>query len=324
MLIASVTGRTLVALATIGTLAVGACTPATSPPAPTSAPATAPASAPKPTSMASPAGAASPAAAAPASPSAASPAAAKPALATGDVAVFAASSLTDAFREIGMEFERANPAAKITFNFGASTQLRTQLEQGARADVFASADQAQMDAAKRANVVVGQDRVFARNRLVVITPRDNPRAITAVRDLGSAGVKFVTTQPSVPIGQYTLDLLDKATQDAAYGSDFRQRVEANIVSREDNVRQVVAKVQLGEADAGVVYTTDVTPQVRDQLTQIAVPDPLQTIATYPIAVTQGANGTGGEAFVTYVLSPPGQEVLRKWGFLPRDAAAPAP
>jgi ABC-type Fe3+ transport system substrate-binding protein len=131
--------------------------------------------------------------------------------------------------------------------------------------------------------------------------------------------------------------------DPSYGSDFKAQVERNIVSREDNVRQVVAKVQLGEADAGIVYT-DVTPQVRDQLQQIAIPDPLQTIATYPIAVakganaaypiavSKGANAAGGEAFVSFVLGPSGQAILGKWGFLqlqlqlqvpPTDAQMPA-
>jgi molybdate transport system substrate-binding protein len=232
----------------------------------------------------------------------------------GEIVVFAASSLTDAFRELGQAFSAANPGTSVTFNFGASSQLATQLAQGARADVFASADQTQMDNAKKADAVAGQDRVFARNRLVVIVPRDNPQQISAVKDLARDGLKLVTAQPSVPIGQYTAEMLDKAVADPAYGADFKDRVQRNIVSREDNVRQVVSKVQLGEADAAVVYATDVTPQVRDQLQQIQVPEPLQTIATYPIAVAKGRNAIGGEAFVSYVLSPTGQAILARWAF----------
>jgi molybdate transport system substrate-binding protein len=239
----------------------------------------------------------------------------------GEIVIFAASSLTDAFQEIGGAFQQANASAKVTFNFGASSQLRTQLEQGARADVFASADQAQMDNAKKADTIAGQDRVFARNRLVLIVPRGNPAHISSVKDLANDGLKFVTAQPSVPIGQYTATLLDKASSDPAYGSDFKAKVEGNIVSREDNVRQIVAKVQLGEADGGIVYTTDVAPQVRDQLQQIAIPDALQTIATYPIAVAKGGNAAGGEAFVTFVLGPSGQAILGKWGFLSLVATA---
>jgi molybdate transport system substrate-binding protein len=229
-----------------------------------------------------------------------------------EIVVFAAASLTDAFNEIGAAFKQTNPHATITFNFGASSQLRTQLEQGARADVFASADQAQMDNARKAD---------ARNRLVLIVPKDNPARIAAVEDLGNDGIKFVTAQQGVPIGQYTTALLDKAVADPAYGADFKTKVEGNIVSREDNVRQVVSKVQLGEADVGVVYTTDVTPQVRDQVQQIAVPDPLQTIASYPIAVAKGSNAAGGEAFVQFVLGQTGQAILARWGFLTANASS---
>jgi molybdate transport system substrate-binding protein len=229
--------------------------------------------------------------------------------------VFAASSLTDVFQDMATSFQQANPNAKVTFNFGASSQLATQLAQGARADVFASADQTQMDNAKKADAIAGEDRIFAGNRLVVITPKDNPKQIRSVKDLANDGVKFVTAQPSVPIGQYTAQLLDKASADPTYGTDFKARVQANTVSQEDNVRQVVSKVQLGEADAAIVYSTDATPQLRDQLQLIQVPDPLQTLAAYPIAVARGANSAGGEAFVSYVLGPEGQAVLAKWGFL---------
>jgi molybdate transport system substrate-binding protein len=239
---------------------------------------------------------------------------------SGEIVVFAAASLTDAFQDMAGAFQQAHPDARVTFNFGASSQLATQLAQGARADVFASADQAQMDNARRADAIAGQDRVFAGNRLVLITPGDNPRRIAGVRDLANDGVKFVTAQPSVPIGQYTAQMLDKASADPAYGADFRARVQANTVSQEDNVRQVVSKVQLGEADAAVVYSTDATPQVRDQLRIIQIPDALQTRATYPIAVARGSNSAGGEAFVSYVLGPQGQATLAKWGFLPPSAA----
>jgi molybdate transport system substrate-binding protein len=294
----------------------------TPPPAPTAAPAA------KPTT---------PPAAAPTSAPAAQPTAApKPAPAapvSGEVVVFAASSLTDVFQDMATTFQQANPNAKFTFNFGASSQLAQQLGQGARADVFASADQTQMDNAKKGDAIAGQDRVFARNRLVVITPKDNPKKIAAVKALGNEGVKFVTAQPNVPIGRYTAQMLDKASADASYGSDFHNKVDSNTVSREDNVRQVVAKVQLGEADAAIVYSTDATPLVRDQLQIIQVPDPLQTFATYAIAVAKGANSPGGEAFVNHVLGTDGQAALAKWGFLPPtqpgtaaqpQAAAPIP
>lgn len=240
---------------------------------------------------------------------------------SGEVVVFAASSLTDAFQEIGTNFQQAHPNVKVTFNFGASSQLATQLGQGASADVFASADTAQMDTARKAGGITSQDRVFAGNRLVLITPKDNPGHVSSVKDLANRGVKFVTAQPSVPIGQYTSKLLDKASADPNYGSDFKSAVTSNTVSQEDNVRQVVSKVQLGEADAAIVYSTDATPQVRDKLNIFPIPDALQTLAAYPIAVAKGSNSTGGEAFVAYVLGPDGQAALAKWGFLPPAAAA---
>jgi molybdate transport system substrate-binding protein len=242
---------------------------------------------------------------------------------SGEVVVFAASSLTDAFQEMAAAFQQANPGVKLTFNFGASSQLATQLGQGASADVFASADTTQMDNAKKSGAVTGEEHVFAGNRLVLITPKDNPKKIAAVKDLANDGVKFVTAQPSVPIGTYTAQMLDKASADPSYGPGFKDRVMANTVSQEDNVRQVVSKVQLGEADAAIVYSTDATPQVRDQLQIIQVPDPLQTLATYPIAVARGNNATGGEAFVAYILGPQGQATLQKWGFLPPPSAAGA-
>jgi molybdate transport system substrate-binding protein len=234
---------------------------------------------------------------------------------SGEIVVFAASSLTDAFQDMATAFQHANPDAKLTFNFGASSQLATQLGQGASADVFASADTVQMDNARKSGAVIGQDRIFAGNRLVLITPKDNPAHITTVKDLAHDGVKFVTAQQNVPIGSYTAQMLEKANADPSYGAGFKDKVVANTVSQEDNVRQVVSKVQLGEADAAIVYSTDATPQVRDQLNIIPVPDPLQTLASYPIAVAKGSNASGGEAFVSYVLGPDGQATLAKWGFL---------
>jgi molybdate transport system substrate-binding protein len=304
------------ALVFLGACGRGAVTPTAAPTAPpTTAPgAPAPTAAPEP--AATPPQAAAPTTAPGAQPTAAaliqSPGAAP---VSGEIVVFAASSLTDVFQDMATAFQQANPNARLTFSFGASTQLATQLGQGARADVFASADQAQMDNAKKTDAIAGQDRVFARNRLVVITPKDNPKKIMAVKDLANDGVKFVTAAPGVPIGQYTLQMLDKAVADPTYGADFKSRVAANTVSTEDNVRQVVSKVQLGEADAAVVYSTDATPQVRDQLQIIQVPDPLQTLATYPIAVAKGSNSAGGEAFVSFVLGADGQATLARWGFL---------
>jgi molybdate transport system substrate-binding protein len=243
--------------------------------------------------------------------------------ATSQITVSAASSLTDAFKEIGSGVEAKYPDTRVTLNFGASSTLRAQLEQGAKADVFASADTSQMDKAKQSGVIGSDPKIFATNRLVIIVPKDNPKSISSLKDLGKAGIKFVAAQDEVPIGVYTKQILTKAAQDATYGSDFPTRVAANVVSREADDRQIVAKVSLGEADVGIVYATDVTPTAAPKLGVIPIPDALNVVATYPIAVTKGgANPSGGARFVDFVLAAEGQKILAKWGFGPHPNPSP--
>lgn len=230
--------------------------------------------------------------------------------------VFAAASLTDAFNEIGDKFKQQNPGATFEFNYAGSQQLRTQLEQGAAADLFASANTKEMNAAIQSGLVVsGTQKTFVRNRLALIVPKDNPGAITDLKGLAKPGLKIVLAAPGVPVGGYTLIALDKMNAD--FGATFSQTVLANVVSQEDNVKQVVAKVQLGEADAGIVYTSDITPQVADELIRLDIPDKYNVLATYPIAVLKGARQADLAAkFMDYVLSSDGQAILTKWGFIP--------
>ena len=244
----------------------------------------------------------------------ASPAAA--ATLRGDLNVFAAASLADAFSEIGTEFMRTNPRVKVTFNFAASTALRTQIEQGARADVYAAADQVQMDSAKQAGIIDEVDRLFAKNKLVVIHPAGNPGKITGIQDLARPGLKLVLTDKNVPIGAYARGALEKMSADPQLGADFSRKVLANLRSEEANVRAVVTKVQLGEADAGVVYASDVTPAVAKDITTIAIPDQFNVIAAYPIAVARAApNKAAAWAFIAFVRSAQGQAILRKHNFM---------
>ena len=235
--------------------------------------------------------------------------------------IFAASSLTDAFKELASEFQKTYPRARAVFSFGGSSQLAIQLINGARADVFASADQDQMDVVERGHALSAAQQVLVRNRLMLIAPRDNPAGIASLQDLAKPGLKIVSAQASVPIGEYTAQLLKSASANAQFGADFQQRVERNVVSREDTVRQIVAKIQLGEGDVAVVYVTDVTPRLADQFVRIALPEDLQVTATYPIAVGNGRNRAGGEAFVAFVESPPAQAILARWGFLPPTEGA---
>lgn len=231
-----------------------------------------------------------------------------------EMTVFAAASLTDAFSEIGETFETANPGVTVKLNFAGSQSLRTQIEQGAQADVFASANTKEMDALKASNFV-SSDRVraFLTNQLVVIMPADNPAGLTDLEDLAQSGLKLVLASKEVPVGNYSLQVLDKLDQ--AFGNRFKDQVLANVVSYENDVKQVVAKVQLGEADAGIVYTSDAV--AAPELRKIDIPTAYNVVAQYLIAtLEQAQNPDLARAFVDYVLSESGQAILQKWGFSP--------
>jgi molybdate transport system substrate-binding protein len=226
--------------------------------------------------------------------------------------VFAAASLLDAFAEIGKSFEAANPGVAVIFNFDGSQSLRTQLEQGAVADVFASANQQEMDALA-AQSLISNPQVFSANQLVVILPSDNPANIQTLADLARPGLLLVLAAEEVPVGQYSREALGKL--EAGFGPGFKDQVLANIVSEENNVKQVAAKVQLGEADAGIVYNSDAV--AAPGLGTLAIPGEYNITASYPIAVLANApNRDLAEAFVAYVLSSDGQATLKKWGFSP--------
>lgn len=228
--------------------------------------------------------------------------------------VFAAASLTDAFTEIGKNFESQNPNVTVTFNFAGSQALRTQIEEGAPADVFASASAKEMDALIAGSFAAKESsQIFLSNKLAVIVPADNPAGIDSLDDLANSGVKIVLAAEEVPVGNYSRQAFE--LMNASFGADFKNNVLANVVSNEDNVKQVVAKVQLGEADAGIVYMSDAV--VAPELETIQIPDEMNVIAKYPIApLVESANIELARAFVAYVLSDEGQAILRKWGFAP--------
>jgi molybdate transport system substrate-binding protein len=175
-----------------------------------------------------------------------------------ELTVFAASSLADVFDEIAAAFEAAHPGVTVARNYGGSSQLAAQLAEGAQADVFASANERQMQAALDAGRIDGDPLAFATNRLVVIVPADNPAQIVSMADLARPGVRLVLAAPGVPARDYTDQMIDALTADPAYGEAYRKAVYANLVSEEENVRQAAAKVALGEADAGT-FTSDVRP-----------------------------------------------------------------
>jgi molybdate transport system substrate-binding protein len=230
--------------------------------------------------------------------------------------VFAAASLTDAFAEIGSEFELENFGVSVAFNFAGSNQLAAQIGEGAPADVFASANAAQMDAAvESGRIDPDTARIFVTNRLVVVYPADNSAGIVGLQDLARPETLIVLAAEEVPVGRYSLEFLDKAMADPSFGPTFKDDVLANVVSYEENVRSVLNKVALGEADAGIVYTSDLFNV--EGVSQLEIPDALNVLAEYPISsLNDSSNGDLAAAFAEFVLSEKGQSILGVYGFGP--------
>ena len=229
-----------------------------------------------------------------------------------EITVFAAASLTDAFTELAEAFEAQNADVDVRLNFAGSSQLAAQLSEGTTADIFASANPAQMQAVVAAGrIAAGSELLFVSNRLTIIVPADNPANITALEDLAQPGVQMILAVEGVPVRQYTDTIV------VALPADFQTAFYGNLVSEEDNVRQVVAKIALGEADAGIVYTSDVTPDIATQVQQIPIPEAQNVIAAYPIApLVDAPSPILAQRFIMFVLGAEGQAILARWGFAP--------
>lgn len=230
--------------------------------------------------------------------------------------VFAAASLQGAFTDIGKAFSQAHPNVTVMFNFAGSDALAAQINQGAPADVFASANATQMNnVVTPGNIAGSAVKTMAHNRLVVIYPTANPANIQSLQDLGKSGVKVVLAANTVPVGQYAVQFLGLAAADPSFGASYKTNVLKNVVSYETDVKSVLSKVALGEADAGIVYTTDAATET-GKVGTIAIPDALNVIALYPIgAVKASKQAATAQAFIDYVLSPAGQATLAKYGFI---------
>jgi molybdate transport system substrate-binding protein len=223
---------------------------------------------------------------------------------SGTASVFAASSLTDSFKALGAAFQAAHPGATVQFNFAGTPTLVTQIEQGASADVFASADTTNMDKLKTDGFTAGSSQVFAHNKLEIVVAAGNPKGITGLADLAKPGVIYITEGATVPAGKYALQILASAG------------VKVTPKSLETDVKSVVSKIELGEADAGIVYVTDVKT-AGSKVAGVAIPDSVNVIATYPIVAVKGTkNSALAIAFIAYVLSLDGQGTLQSFGFLP--------
>lgn len=223
---------------------------------------------------------------------------------TGTLNVFAAASLSGAFDKMGSEFEKANPGVHVRFNYAGSSTLATQITQGAPADVFASANTSNMTTVENAKLVSGQPRIFARNTLEIMVEKGNPKQIKTVHDLANPNLKVSVCAPAVPCGAYSKDVFQRAG------------VTVRPASEENSVTGVVTRVSLGEADAGIVYTTDVLAG-GSKVSGVTIPAADNVIASYPIAkIDKAPNSKAATAFVNYVFSSDGQKVLADLGFKP--------
>ena len=229
--------------------------------------------------------------------------------------VYAASSLTAAFKDLAAAYQATTPSVTITLSFDASSALRAQIEQGAPADVFASADTANPAALANAGLTAGAPASFARNTLTVIVPTGASSAIASPVDLAKPGLRIIAAGDAVPITRYANQLLANLAKQPGYPADFAARVVANIASREDNVKAVVAKIELGEGDAAIVYVTDAKASAK--LRTVEVPAAANVPATYAgVVVKASRQQSAAAAFLAWLATPPAQAILARYGFQP--------
>jgi len=247
-----------------------------------------------------------------------------------ELTVFAAASLTGAFGEIGQLYENET-GIHVLFNFDGSQALRTQIENGAYADIFVSANKKQMNALKADGLMNNSSVIiFTKNRLSLIVPRDNPGKVSNLTDLAKPGLKIVIGTKDVPVGDYAMQIINKLGNDSAYGAEYRKNVLANVISQETNVNYIVTKVALGEADVGFAYVSDITEDLSSKVEKVNIPDEYNIIAEYPIGMLKDAKYPAeSEKFIALVTSDAGKAILEKYGFVPvanataQAASAPA-
>lgn len=232
----------------------------------------------------------------------------------GSVNVFAAASLADAFEEMEEVFEADNPGAEVQLNFAGSSTLLTQIQQGAPADVFASADEAKMSTALQEGLVE-EPRDFVTNELAVVVPQSNPAEIESLEDLAAEDVTLVLAEDGVPVAEYAEEVLEKA--EGEYGKGFSGSVMENVASREGDVKAAANRVSLDEADATFVYESDITPDIEERVQVVEIPPALNVVASYPLAATTGAQDPVlARRWKEFVFSAEGRRILREWGFDP--------
>ena len=227
---------------------------------------------------------------------------------TTDLTVFAGSSLTKGFEALGTDFQADHPGVTVTFNLGPSDGLAAQIESEGGADVFASASATWMDDVEQKTGVTGRTD-FVTNKLVIITPPDDPAGISSVADLARSGVQLVIAAEGVPVGDYAREFLKNA--------GIQGEALANVVTNAEDDAAIVATITAGEADAGIVYVSDVTAEVAPEVRSVEIPDDVNVIATYPIAVVDGSpNADLAQEWVDFVSTGDGQtRLVGEFGFL---------
>jgi molybdate transport system substrate-binding protein len=238
-----------------------------------------------------------------------------PSAAAVDLTVFAAASLKGALENAKAAYETANPGTTLTLSTDSSAALETQIEQGAPADVFLSADTTSPKKLVDAGLAEGAAVTFATNELTIIVPTDNPAGIASPADLAKSGVKVIAASDEVPITKYATQLVENLVEKSGYPASFIGAYFANIASKEDNVKAVVAKIELGEGDAGIVYVTDAKASTK--VTTVDVPESANVPATYDgVVIKASRNAAAAKAFLDWFAGPDGHAILGGLGFLP--------
>ncbi len=238
-----------------------------------------------------------------------------PTVAPASLTIYGAASLKGALDEARTAYEAVNPGTTLTISTDSSATLEAQIEQGAPADVFLSADTSNPKKLADRGFAAGTGVTFAGNKLTVIVPSANPAGMTTPVDLAKSGVKVIAAGDAVPITKYATQLVTNLAGEAGYPADFVARYTANIASKEDNVKAIVAKIELGEGDAGIVYVTDAKASSR--VTSIHVPAAANVPATYAgVIVKASQHQAAAAAFLAWLAGPDGQAILATFGFLP--------
>jgi molybdate transport system substrate-binding protein len=234
-----------------------------------------------------------------------------------ELTVFTAASLTGAFGEIG-QARRNETNISVAFNFDDSQSLRIQIENGAYADIFTSANKKQMNAVKADGIMNDSSVIiFTNNKLSLVVPKYNPEKISNLTDLAKPGLRIVVGTKDVPVGDYAMQIINKLGNDSAYGSEYKKNVLANVISQETNVNYVVTKAALGEADVGFAYISDVTENLMSKVHKIEIPDEYNVIAEYLIGILKDSKYSAeSEKFIELVTSDKGKTIMEKYGFAP--------